>query len=94
MYDNHIMTKDSDLIYERLEEGSVYESSTYDKTYCAKLFSWLYFVVSPVVALICLIFAALGMWGNDHLNTGSVIGTSIYIMCHWGCYVFKNARFF
>ena len=91
---NNIMTKDIDLIYEQLEEGSVYESNTYDKTYCAKLFLWLYFVVSPIIALICLIIAALGMWGNDDLNTGIVIGTSLYIMCHWGCYVLKHARLY
>ena len=86
------MSKDIDLIYEQLEEGSVYESDTYNKTYCWKLFSWLYFVVSPVIALICLIIAAVGVWGNEHLNTCIVIGTSIYIMCHWSCYVLKHAR--
>lgn len=81
--------KQLEPVYEALEDGSIDENSNCDKTWCYKWVVWFYYVVSPVCALILLILAAIDIWDNDEWNTIIIIGTSIYIICHWGCYVVK-----
>lgn len=84
-----MMDKNSESTYETLEDGSI--GDDYDDTnncYC-KWLAQFYYIGTPLVALVFLILAALHAWPDDNMNTCITIGTSIYIICHWGCYVVK-----